>query len=84
LLVAFAVQHEPQREFIYEEAWSIERFPEYAFYRARTPRRFVPWRYWSLAPSSSCSVSTRQAGVSRFRRRTTSAREIDRRLFRLI
>lgn len=28
-----------------EEAWLIERFPEYAAYRARTPRRFVPWLY---------------------------------------
>jgi protein-S-isoprenylcysteine O-methyltransferase Ste14 len=28
-----------------EEAWLIERFPEYAFYKARTPRRFVPWLY---------------------------------------
>jgi protein-S-isoprenylcysteine O-methyltransferase Ste14 len=28
-----------------EEAWLIERFPEYADYRARTPRRFVPWLY---------------------------------------
>jgi protein-S-isoprenylcysteine O-methyltransferase Ste14 len=45
LLVAFAVQHEPEPESIYEEAWLIERFPEYAFYRARTPRRFVPWLY---------------------------------------
>src|SRR6266496_1010988 len=28
-----------------EETWLIERFPEYAAYRARTPRRFVPWLY---------------------------------------
>lgn len=28
-----------------EEAWLIERFPEYARYRARAPRRFVPWLY---------------------------------------
>ena len=28
-----------------EETWLIERFPEYALYRARTPRRFVPWLY---------------------------------------
>ena len=28
-----------------EEAWLIERFPEYAAYRARTPRRFVPWLF---------------------------------------
>ena len=28
-----------------EEAWLIEPFPEYALYRARTPRRFVPWLY---------------------------------------
>ena len=28
-----------------EEAWLIERFPECAAYRARTPRRFVPWLY---------------------------------------
>jgi protein-S-isoprenylcysteine O-methyltransferase Ste14 len=28
-----------------EEAWLIERFPEYALYRARTPRWFVPWLY---------------------------------------
>ena len=28
-----------------EEAWLIERFPEYAAYRAGTPRRFVPWLY---------------------------------------
>jgi protein-S-isoprenylcysteine O-methyltransferase Ste14 len=28
-----------------EEAWLIERFPEYAAYRARTPRQFVPWLY---------------------------------------
>ena len=28
-----------------EEAWLIERFPEYAAYRAHTPRRFVPWLY---------------------------------------
>src|SRR6266498_2981663 len=28
-----------------EEAWLIERFPRYAAYQARTPRRFVPWLY---------------------------------------
>jgi protein-S-isoprenylcysteine O-methyltransferase Ste14 len=28
-----------------EETWLIERFPEYALYQARTPRRFVPWLY---------------------------------------
>ena len=28
-----------------EEAWLIERFPEYVAYRAGTPRRFVPWLY---------------------------------------
>ena len=28
-----------------EETWLIERFPDYALYRARTPRRFVPWLY---------------------------------------
>jgi protein-S-isoprenylcysteine O-methyltransferase Ste14 len=28
-----------------EEAWLIERFPEYAVYRARTQRRFLPWLY---------------------------------------
>jgi protein-S-isoprenylcysteine O-methyltransferase Ste14 len=28
-----------------EEAWLIERFPEYAAYQTRTPRRFVPWLY---------------------------------------
>jgi protein-S-isoprenylcysteine O-methyltransferase Ste14 len=28
-----------------EEAWLIECFPEYEAYRARTPRRFVPWLY---------------------------------------
>ncbi len=28
-----------------EEAWLIERIPEYEAYRARTPRRFVPWLY---------------------------------------
>jgi protein-S-isoprenylcysteine O-methyltransferase Ste14 len=28
-----------------EEAWLIERFSEYAAYRARTPRRFVPLLY---------------------------------------
>ena len=26
-----------------EEAWLAELHPEYAGYRARTPRRFVPW-----------------------------------------
>ena len=28
-----------------EEAWLGERYPEYAGYLARTPRRFVPWFY---------------------------------------
>jgi protein-S-isoprenylcysteine O-methyltransferase Ste14 len=28
-----------------EEAWLIERFPEYAAYQTRTRRRFVPWLY---------------------------------------
>ncbi len=28
-----------------EEAWLSERHPEYAAYRARTPRRFVPGVY---------------------------------------
>jgi protein-S-isoprenylcysteine O-methyltransferase Ste14 len=28
-----------------EEGWLIERFPQYAAYRAGTPRRFVPWPY---------------------------------------
>jgi protein-S-isoprenylcysteine O-methyltransferase Ste14 len=28
-----------------EETRLIERFPEYTLYRARTPRRFVPWLY---------------------------------------
>jgi len=28
-----------------EEVWLSERFPEYAAYRARTPRRFLPWFY---------------------------------------
>jgi protein-S-isoprenylcysteine O-methyltransferase Ste14 len=28
-----------------EEVWLSERFPEYVAYRARTPRRFVPWLY---------------------------------------
>jgi protein-S-isoprenylcysteine O-methyltransferase Ste14 len=28
-----------------EEAWLSERFPEYAVYRARTQRRFLPWLY---------------------------------------
>ena len=26
-----------------EELWLTERYPEYADYRAATPRRFVPW-----------------------------------------
>jgi protein-S-isoprenylcysteine O-methyltransferase Ste14 len=26
-----------------EEEWLVERYPEYAAYRARTPHRFVPW-----------------------------------------
>jgi protein-S-isoprenylcysteine O-methyltransferase Ste14 len=41
-----------------EETWLIERFPEYALYQARTPRRFVPLALLSLAPSPSCSLST--------------------------
>lgn len=28
-----------------EEAWLVERYPEYAGYRSRTPRRFVPFVY---------------------------------------
>jgi protein-S-isoprenylcysteine O-methyltransferase Ste14 len=28
-----------------EEVWLGERYPEYAGYLARTPRRFVPWLY---------------------------------------
>lgn len=28
-----------------EEVWLGERYPEYADYAARTPRRFVPWLY---------------------------------------
>src|SRR5437867_3825365 len=28
-----------------EEAWLTERYPEYAAYRTRTPRRFVPWLF---------------------------------------
>jgi protein-S-isoprenylcysteine O-methyltransferase Ste14 len=28
-----------------EEAWLLERFPEYEEYRERTPHRFVPWLY---------------------------------------
>jgi len=28
-----------------EKAQLIERFPEYTSYRARTPRRSVPWLY---------------------------------------
>jgi protein-S-isoprenylcysteine O-methyltransferase Ste14 len=28
-----------------EEVWLIERFPQYAAYRARTPHRFLPWLY---------------------------------------
>jgi protein-S-isoprenylcysteine O-methyltransferase Ste14 len=26
-----------------EELWLTERYPEYADYRAATPRRFIPW-----------------------------------------
>ncbi|HEY7693851.1 MAG TPA: methyltransferase [Gaiellaceae bacterium] len=26
-----------------EEAWLVERYPDYAAYRQATPRRFVPW-----------------------------------------
>jgi protein-S-isoprenylcysteine O-methyltransferase Ste14 len=28
-----------------EEAWLLERYPEYAAYREHTPHRFVPWLY---------------------------------------
>jgi protein-S-isoprenylcysteine O-methyltransferase Ste14 len=28
-----------------EEAWLLERYPEYAAYRTRTPHRFVPWLF---------------------------------------
>jgi protein-S-isoprenylcysteine O-methyltransferase Ste14 len=28
-----------------EEAWLLERHPEYEAYRARTPRRLLPWIY---------------------------------------
>ncbi len=28
-----------------EEAWLVERYPEYAAYQSRTRRRFVPWMY---------------------------------------
>jgi protein-S-isoprenylcysteine O-methyltransferase Ste14 len=28
-----------------EEEWLTARYPEYAAYRDRTPRRFVPWLY---------------------------------------
>src|SRR5438094_198258 len=28
-----------------EEAWLVERYADYAGYRARTPHRFVPWLY---------------------------------------
>jgi protein-S-isoprenylcysteine O-methyltransferase Ste14 len=28
-----------------EEAWLVARFPEYAAYQARTPRRFLPWLF---------------------------------------
>ncbi len=40
-LLALLIDLKAQRE----ETWLIERFPEYALYRARTPRRFVPWLY---------------------------------------
>jgi protein-S-isoprenylcysteine O-methyltransferase Ste14 len=40
-LLAVLIDLKAQRE----ETWLIERFPEYALYRARTPRRFVPWLY---------------------------------------
>jgi hypothetical protein len=36
-----------------EEAWLIERFPEYTAYRARTPRRVCAVALLSLAPWSS-------------------------------
>jgi protein-S-isoprenylcysteine O-methyltransferase Ste14 len=28
-----------------EEAWLVERYPEYEAYRARTPHRFLPWLF---------------------------------------
>ena len=40
-LLALLIDLKAQRE----ETWLLERFPEYALYRARTPRRFVPWLY---------------------------------------
>jgi protein-S-isoprenylcysteine O-methyltransferase Ste14 len=40
-LLALVLQLKVQRE----EAWLVERYPEYDAYRARTPRRFVPWLY---------------------------------------
>src|SRR6266567_2839984 len=40
-LLAVLIDLKAQRE----ETWLIERFPEYALYRARTPRRFLPWLY---------------------------------------
>jgi protein-S-isoprenylcysteine O-methyltransferase Ste14 len=41
VLLALVLQLKVQRE----EAWLVERYPEYDAYRARTPRRFVPWLY---------------------------------------
>jgi protein-S-isoprenylcysteine O-methyltransferase Ste14 len=41
LLVALLFDLKARRE----EAWLIERFPDYAAYRTRTPRRFLPWLY---------------------------------------
>ena len=40
-LLAVLIDRKAQRE----ETWLIERFPDYALYRARTPRRFLPWLY---------------------------------------
>jgi protein-S-isoprenylcysteine O-methyltransferase Ste14 len=40
-LLAVLIDLKAQRE----ETWLIERFPDYALYRARTPHRFVPWLY---------------------------------------
>jgi protein-S-isoprenylcysteine O-methyltransferase Ste14 len=40
-LLAVLIDRKAQRE----ETWLIERFPDYALYRAHTPRRFVPWLY---------------------------------------
>src|SRR6266542_4411175 len=40
-LLALLIDLKAQRE----ETWLIERFPDYARYRARTPHRFLPWLY---------------------------------------